>query len=96
MYTDVSTSNPVVELNKLGGAKLIVATAPSGKAIAPRVGGLEMDGTLLLLASTEPTFYFEWFKLEGVEMGLSKMVDNCVGFRSVLEFNIASERECHL
>ncbi|KAJ3310955.1 hypothetical protein HDU76_003238, partial [Blyttiomyces sp. JEL0837] len=124
LYIDASTSDPVVELNKLGGAKLIVATAPSGKAIAPLVGGLGMDGTLLLLAAPEPfilnglalipkrakvmgwssghakdaeetiTFcneagikcHVEKFKLEDVEKGFSKMVDNSVRFRSVLVF----------
>ncbi|WP_081209927.1 alcohol dehydrogenase [Salegentibacter sediminis] len=40
------------ELQKLGGAKLILATAPYSKAITSVVGGLGTDGKLLMVAAT--------------------------------------------
>ncbi|MBZ9729134.1 alcohol dehydrogenase [Salegentibacter sp. JZCK2] len=40
------------ELQKLGGAKLILATAPNSEAITSVVGGLGTDGKLLMVAAT--------------------------------------------
>ncbi|HTP35402.1 MAG TPA: alcohol dehydrogenase [Candidatus Acidoferrales bacterium] len=54
-YLDTDTVNAAEELNKMGGAKVIVATAPSGKAISALVDGLGLNGTLLTIAgSFEP------------------------------------------
>lgn len=49
-YVDGSKQNPVEVLNSMGGASLIVTTAPNPKAIEPLVWGLKTNGTLLLLA----------------------------------------------
>lgn len=55
IYLDTSTQNVVQELNKLGGAQLIVATAYSSKAQSDLVPGLATGGTLLVLgAGSEP------------------------------------------
>jgi len=51
-YLDTNTVNAAEELTKLGGAKVIVATAPASKAISPLVEGLGIDGTLLAIAGT--------------------------------------------
>ncbi|KPM46012.1 hypothetical protein AK830_g440 [Neonectria ditissima] len=49
-YVDTSVEDPVEALAGLGGAALIVATAPNAKAIAPLVKGLRSLGKLLVLA----------------------------------------------
>ncbi|KAF5021144.1 hypothetical protein F66182_6844 [Fusarium sp. NRRL 66182] len=49
-YINTSKTDVAVELNKLGGASIIVATAPNPKAISPLVGGLAPEGKLLNLA----------------------------------------------
>jgi len=49
-YIDGTSSDTVQELQKLGGADLIVCTAPSAKAIEPLVGGLAVGGKLLIVA----------------------------------------------
>jgi len=49
-YIDCSSEDPVAKLKSMGGAALIVATAPSAEAVAPLVGALESGGKLLLLA----------------------------------------------
>ncbi|KAI9793115.1 MAG: hypothetical protein M1816_001013 [Peltula sp. TS41687] len=49
-YVDTSSQNPAEFLNSLGGASLIVATAPSAKTIEPLIYGLRSYGTLLLLS----------------------------------------------
>jgi propanol-preferring alcohol dehydrogenase len=50
-YIDAAAVDPAKELQKLGGANLILATAPSGKAIAPLVNGLSARGKLLIVAA---------------------------------------------
>ncbi len=54
-YIDSDAADPVAELQKLGGARVILATAPSAKAISEVVGGLGVNGNLLVPAApSEP------------------------------------------
>ncbi|MGA3324597.1 MAG: alcohol dehydrogenase [Terriglobia bacterium] len=54
-YIDSQASNPAEELKKLGGARVILATAPSGKAMTALVDGLGTDGKMVVVgASMEP------------------------------------------
>src|SRR5438034_1175798 len=47
--------DPSTELQKLGGARVILATASSGKSMSALVGGLEANGTMVVVgASMEP------------------------------------------
>ncbi|HEV3394358.1 MAG TPA: alcohol dehydrogenase [Chthoniobacterales bacterium] len=50
-YIDSDVVDPVGELQKLGGARVILATAPSAKAISSVVEGLGVDGNLLIPAA---------------------------------------------
>lgn len=50
-YFNTSKLNASEELQKLGGAALIVATAPSAAAISPLVKGLKVGGKLLIVAA---------------------------------------------
>ncbi len=49
-YLDGDSVNAAQELTKMGGAKVIVATAPNSRAISALVDGLGLDGTLLSIA----------------------------------------------
>jgi D-arabinose 1-dehydrogenase-like Zn-dependent alcohol dehydrogenase len=54
-YVDTSAGAPAEALQKLGGARLILATAPDSKSIAALVDGLAGGGKLLIVgASAEP------------------------------------------
>lgn len=54
-YIDYRSQNAVEELNKLGGAKVILATVPSGRAMTDIIGGLSVNGKLIIIgASDEP------------------------------------------
>ena len=54
-YLDAASVNVVEELAKLGGASVILATAPSSKAMSPLVDGLGVGGKLLVVgASADP------------------------------------------
>lgn len=46
-YVDSEATDPAEELQKLGGAKVILATAPSADAISSVVDGLGIDGELV-------------------------------------------------
>jgi len=50
-YFDSNVADPVAELKKLGGARVILATAPSAKAISSVVDGLSPNGNLLVPAA---------------------------------------------
>ncbi len=51
VYIDSQAQDPAVELLKLGGAKVILATATSGEAMAAVQGGLAVNGTLLIVGA---------------------------------------------
>jgi D-arabinose 1-dehydrogenase-like Zn-dependent alcohol dehydrogenase len=54
-YIDSKATKAAEELQKLGGARVILATAPNSKAMSELVGGLGMNGKLLVVgASPEP------------------------------------------
>ena len=50
-YIDSAASDTVAELQKLGGAQVILATAPNAAAISGVIGGLGIDGNLLIPAA---------------------------------------------
>ncbi|KAK0115520.1 hypothetical protein ONS95_000202 [Cadophora gregata] len=49
-YINTSSDDPVKKLMEMGGASLIVCTAPNPKAISPLTGGLEPGGKVLILS----------------------------------------------
>ena len=48
-YVDSQAQNPAEELITLGGATVILATSTSGKAFAAVLGGLGIDGKMIIL-----------------------------------------------
>ncbi len=54
-YIDSKTQDPSAELQKLGGAKVILATVTNGDAMSATPGGLGVNGQLVILgAAAEP------------------------------------------
>jgi D-arabinose 1-dehydrogenase-like Zn-dependent alcohol dehydrogenase len=54
-YIDSRAQDPAEELSKLGGARVILATATAGKAMTAVLGGLGVNGKLVILgAADEP------------------------------------------
>jgi D-arabinose 1-dehydrogenase-like Zn-dependent alcohol dehydrogenase len=55
VYIDSAATNAAQELQKLGGARVILATAPSSKAMSALIDGLGANGELLVVgAAPEP------------------------------------------
>jgi D-arabinose 1-dehydrogenase-like Zn-dependent alcohol dehydrogenase len=52
-YIDSQSQNAAEELVKLGGAKVILATAPSGKAMSAVLGGLGVNGKLIIIGASD-------------------------------------------
>ena len=51
VYIDSQAQDPAAELLKLGGAKVVLATATSGEAMSAVQGGLAVNGTLLVVGA---------------------------------------------
>jgi len=52
-YIDSQAQNPGAELQKLGGAKVILATVTNGDAMSAVQGGLGINGTLVVIGAAE-------------------------------------------
>ena len=52
VYIDSQSSSPVDALQKLGGARVILATAPSSKAMSDLIDGLGPNGKLIVIGVT--------------------------------------------
>src|SRR5205823_5774030 len=52
-YIDTQSQDPAAELQKLGGAKVILATVTNGDAMSAVQGGLAINGTLVVIGAAE-------------------------------------------
>jgi D-arabinose 1-dehydrogenase-like Zn-dependent alcohol dehydrogenase len=62
-YIDSESQNVAEELVKLGGAKVILATVPSGKAMSTVLGGLGVNGKLIVIGASEEPLQVPLFHL---------------------------------
>src|SRR6059058_4410826 len=53
-YVDSQASDPAAELNKLGGAKVVIATVTNAQAMAAVLGGLAPNGVLMVIGAAGP------------------------------------------
>ena len=51
-YIDSQATKPAEELQKLGGARVILATAPNSKAMSELIDGLGPNGELMVIGAT--------------------------------------------
>ena len=54
LYIDSQRRDPTVELQKLGGAKVVLATVTSAEAMSAVAGGLAANGTLMVIGAAGP------------------------------------------
>src|SRR4029079_9199812 len=52
-YLDSQKQDPSAELQKLGGAKVILATVTAGDAMSAVQGGLGINGTLVVIGAAQ-------------------------------------------
>jgi D-arabinose 1-dehydrogenase-like Zn-dependent alcohol dehydrogenase len=73
VYIDSTAKNASEELRKLGGAKVIMATAPDSKAMSELIGGLGPNGKLLVIGAS-----FDPIEVAPVQLIVgSKTIDGC-------------------
>jgi D-arabinose 1-dehydrogenase-like Zn-dependent alcohol dehydrogenase len=53
VYIDSASQDPAAELQKLGGAKVVLATVTNGEAMSAVQGGLAVNGTMLIIGVAE-------------------------------------------
>src|SRR5205809_888013 len=53
-YIDSREKNPAAELNKFGGAKVIIATVTNADTMTAALGGLAANGVLVVIGATGP------------------------------------------
>jgi len=74
-YIESLAQNPASELMRLGGARVILATVTNGKAMSAVLGGLSVNGKLIIVgAATEP--------LEVIPLSLIRARQSIMGWPS--------------
>ncbi|KAI1790965.1 GroES-like protein [Ganoderma leucocontextum] len=86
-YFDSSKVCHAEELQKLGGAKVIVCTANAPELHPKLIPGLAVDGTLLMLAVDDRQFSIssmslvrQRFSIRGMPNGTPKEIEDCIAF----------------
>jgi D-arabinose 1-dehydrogenase-like Zn-dependent alcohol dehydrogenase len=64
-YIDSTISDPAAELQKLGGAKAIIATVTAGSAMSAAHAGLGLNGTMMVIGAAESLQVSPIFLLSG-------------------------------
>jgi len=89
-FINAKNENPVEILQEMGGAKVVVATAPNTDIIGEIVGGLGLEGNLIVLAATGETFEVSPFslimgrkKVSGWPSGTAKDSEDTLNFSAM-------------
>jgi len=97
-YIDTDKGDPAAALRKLGGAKVILATAPSAQLTGKLVDGLARNGTLVVLGATPEPIQVSPFQLigarrriQGWPSGTAKDSEETLAFSAL--FGVASRSE---
>ena len=64
-YIDTNNTDAGKELGKMGGARVILCTAPNGEAISGLVSGLGRNGQIIIVTGTSDTLHIPSFLLLG-------------------------------
>jgi len=64
-YIDSQAQNPATELQKLGGAKVIIATVTNGDAMSAAQGGLGLNGMFMVIGAAQAMTVSPLFLLSG-------------------------------
>jgi alcohol dehydrogenase/propanol-preferring alcohol dehydrogenase len=97
-YIDTETVDGAEALQKLGGAKVILATAPNSKAMSSVVDGLAIDGTLLVVGAVAEPMEISPFQLimgrksvKGWPSGTAKDSEDTLDFSALTDITPAVE-----
>jgi len=98
-YIDSEKQDVAAELQKLGGAKVVLATVTSTKAMTPAIGGLAIGGQLLIVgAGMEPLDFppvallGSRLTISGWPSGTAKDSEDCLRFAALTGIRPMIER----
>lgn len=98
VYLDGSKVNQAEELGKLGGAKVILATAPSADIISALIPGLAVEGSIVLLAVAEgvkfdtTSLITKRLSIRGWPSGTAKDSEDAIKFSQLADVKCMVER----
>ena len=81
VYIDSKATNAAEELQKLGGAQVILATAPNSKAMSELIDGLGPNGKLMVIGAA-----FDPIEVTPVQLIIRKPNDSRLGFGNTGRF----------
>jgi len=90
-FIDSKEADPAAELNKLGGAKIIVSTVTATDAVAAAMGGLGVNGTLLLLGVPESLTVDPGFLVSGSRSVKGWYSGVSIDSQDTLNFSVLSD-----
>ena len=86
-YIDSNASDVAASLKKLGGARVVLATATSASAMAVTIGGLGFDGTLVILGAAHEPLELQTAMMIGGRQGLRAWPSGtCVDSEETMKF----------
>lgn len=90
MHIDSGSEDPSGELKKLGGAKVIVATVTNAEAMQAVLGGLAINGTMMLVGAI-PTLQVPPLQLLGARQSVKGWYSGTsIDSRDTLDFSAFS------
>ncbi len=89
---DSKASNVADELKKLGGAKVVLATVTNSDAMAATIGGLDVDGTLIILGAAGEPFSFSSLQLIGPRLAIKGWASGtAIDSEDTLKFSVLTD-----
>ena len=89
-YIDSQTQDPAAELQKLGGAKVIIATVTNGDAMSATHGGLANNGTFIIIGAAESMKISPLFLLSGCRSVKGWYSGTAIDSQDTLAFSVLS------
>ena len=90
-YIDSRSQSAVEQLSKLEGAKVILGTVPSGKVMGGVLGGLDINGKLVVIdASDEPIQVPPILLIQGRRSMLGWPAGSLIDSQDMLSFSVLS------
>jgi D-arabinose 1-dehydrogenase-like Zn-dependent alcohol dehydrogenase len=89
-YIDSQAADPAAELQKMGGAKVIIATVTEGSAMKAVLGGLAVTGTMMLIGAVPSLEVNPMFLLTGSRSVKGWYSGTSIDSQDTLQFAVLS------
>jgi D-arabinose 1-dehydrogenase-like Zn-dependent alcohol dehydrogenase len=89
-YIDSQKQDPAVELNKLGGARVIIATVTNADAMNAVMGGLGANGSLIVIGASGPLWVDPILLINGKRSVKGWYSGTSIDSQDTLKFSVAA------